>query len=111
MIAIKEKLNEILDVIERKPRFIFSNVYSYAELKSFLMGYLWCLDEYSTLSINVYFSEWLNNKYQKTSLFWSEYVYIILAKEDNEKAIELLLKEFRCFINSLDNGNELKNES
>jgi len=105
MLEVKNKIISIIDLLENKPGFFFaSNNYSYNELKSFLLGYLTCLDESYNFSINIYFSEWLNKKYKKTSLFWSEYINEILAENNDKQAIEILFREFRHCIDSLDSG-------
>ena len=61
------------------------------------MGYLMCLDDVSSNSYNIDFSKWVSSK---TQLLWNEYIYI-LAKEDDKKAIDILLNKFKGIVNSL----------
>jgi len=95
---VKSKLIEILYLIEERPGMLFpKRDFQYTDLKNFLMGYLMCLDDVSSSSYNIDFSKWLSNK---TSLLWTEYIYI-LANEDDKKAIDILLNEFKGFVDSL----------
>lgn len=95
---IKKKLIDILYIIEDRPRFIFAEDYEYKDLKHFLYGYLMSIDDIASIHYNINFSKWLNTE---TSLIWTEYLYLVLAKEDDKKAIKILIKEFRGFVNSL----------
>lgn len=92
-------LNRIINEIELKPKMFFLNP-NYPELSSYLFGYLTCIDDIHSTSINNIFSEWLNNRNRKTSLFWTEYILRISANNNEKNAYEILIKEFKLFLKS-----------
>lgn len=97
---ILKKLNSMINDLESKPKMFFTNP-DYAQLSSFLFGYLTCIDNIHSTSINNLFSEWLNNRDKKTSLFWTEYILKVIADGNETNAYEILIKEFKLFISDL----------
>ncbi|WP_269237367.1 hypothetical protein [Flavobacterium flavigenum] len=94
---ILKLLNKIINDIELRPKMFFVNP-NYRELSSYLFGYLTCIDNINSTHINNLFSEWLNNRNIKTSLFWTEYILRISANDNEKYAYEILIKEFKLFL-------------
>jgi hypothetical protein len=70
----------------------------FAQLASFLTGYLYAIEQVNSISLNSLFSEWLNVGPPKTSLFWPEYILHVKADGDPNQAYTLLLVEFKRFL-------------
>lgn len=94
-------LKRIINEIELRPKMFFVNP-NYRELSSYLFGYLTCIEDIYLISINNIFSEWLNSKDKKTSLFWTEYILRISANNSEDIAYVILIKEFKLFIDDID---------
>jgi len=94
-------LKRIINEIELRPKMFFVNP-NYRELSSYLFGYLTCIEDIHLISINNIFSEWLNSKDKKTSLFWTEYILRISANNSEDIAYVILIKEFKLFIDDID---------
>ncbi|WP_281231770.1 hypothetical protein [Flavobacterium gelatinilyticum] len=94
---MEKDLLKILNDIELRPKMFFADP-DYFKLSSYLFGYLTCLDNVYETSINNVFSEWLNNKGQRTSVFWTEYILKMSADNNEELAYELLIKEIKLFL-------------
>ncbi|MFC0075568.1 hypothetical protein ACFFLS_00830 [Flavobacterium procerum] len=95
-----ETLNRIINDIELKPKMFFANP-DYAQLPSYLFGYLTCIDDIHATSLNRSFSEWLNNRGKKTSLFWTEYILKISSNNDQVAANKIVIKEFKLFLSDI----------
>jgi hypothetical protein len=94
---ILKTLEIVISDIELKPKMFFVNP-DYTQLSSYLLGYLTCIDDIYSTSINKIFSEWVNKRGKKTSLFWPQYILKISADGNDANAYEILIQEFKLFI-------------
>lgn len=88
---------QLVDDIQKKPK-MFLKKSDYLNLSLFINGYLYALDNLFEINYNNDFSDWLNEQNRKTSLFWSDYIFLILAEEDDGRAYGLLLDKLIEFI-------------
>lgn len=98
MTDVFDKIIKTIECIERTPKMLFKGPISYSELKSFFLGYFVGVEDHYKVAINHSFSEYLNNKYKKTSLFWTEYIIEIISKGDENMACKVLLQELKSFL-------------
>jgi hypothetical protein len=79
---------------------MFISEANYSNMKLFLTGYLLGLEDSMGINFNKDFSDWLNKKYHtKSSLFWTEYIYLLIATKDEKQAYNTMLKLIKDFIN------------
>lgn len=72
----------------------------YKSLKNYLMGYLFAVDDTLSMDLVSRFSKWLPYP-KESSLYWTEYIYGILAKKDETIAYQLTFEKLKEFLNSL----------
>lgn len=90
---LRNKLGDLFLNIEKKPFMYFAKL-DFHVLQSFIQGYVCALDHTYNTTINLSFSKWITLKQKKSSLFWNDYIYIILAKEDPVKAYNITLQKW-----------------
>ena len=96
-----ELINNILSDLEHRPLMLIQK-YGYAELSSYLAGFVMALDMAFSTEINPGFTKWLwDKRKKKNSLVWQVYLLTILSNGNEELACNLLLKEFRNYISTL----------
>lgn len=79
---------------------------SFSNLKNLLVGYFLAMEDATGIPYNYNISEWLNkNRKHKSSLFWTEYVLVLRAKGDEEKAYHLLLDIVKKFLKESQEDN------
>jgi hypothetical protein len=98
-----ELILKVIDDLERHPIMFSVEPNNFESLKHFLEGYICAIEDVSEFQYNLYYSEWINSNGKKTSLFWSDYVFHILANKEKELAYKLLIEKTKEFIVSLEN--------
>lgn len=94
---VKKMLNNLIFQIQERPGFLFPDDYTFNDLKYIIYGYLLSLDDQGN-NLNIAFTEWLNDKYhRKASVLWGDYIFYIIANENEKKAIEILIKDLKLF--------------
>lgn len=71
---------------------------NFSGMSNFISGYLLGVDTTLSLNLNAEFSEWLNSKGKQTSLFWTAYIKVILANQDDALAYQLLFEKLKEFL-------------
>ena len=102
-IAMENKLiNKIIETvchIEKYPLMHMPEK-DYKSLKNYLMGYLFAVDDTLSLDLVSRLSKWLPYP-KRSSLYWTEYIYVVLAKKDETLAYQLTTEKLKEFLNSL----------
>lgn len=99
-----KKIVEFLEFISTRTDFI-SKDSSYSSVSDFLNGYIFGLSIYDEKfeNFNVDFTRWVNDTNNPSSLYWTSYIYHILAGGDEELAKKLIFeKMIEFFKNSTD---------
>ncbi|AQX04801.1 hypothetical protein BAX97_07165 [Elizabethkingia meningoseptica] len=66
----------------------------YKILQSFIQGYVHALDNIFNTNINLSFTNWLYSQANQKSLIWNDYIFLILANEDPNKAFAITLQKW-----------------
>jgi hypothetical protein len=97
MKEILESILKSIEHIEKRP-LMYTPEANFASVSNFINGYLSGIETSTTLNLNLHFSEWLNKNGQKTSLFWTSYLLMVSANDNDELAYQLMFKELKEFL-------------
>lgn len=93
-------LNKFINHIEKRPKMYVSNP-NFVTISSLISGYFCAINDTEDVPLNLMFSEWLNKNGEKTSLIWNEYIFSVIAKNNEEIAYFELFEKIKLFINDL----------
>lgn len=89
----------VINVSTRKGMYLYNS--SYSGLVNFFMGYFWGVELETSIDVSGRFQTWLKKSEGKEfAMNWSGYILSIMAKDDEEKASELLIELLLEFIES-----------
>ena len=94
-----KKVIEFLEFIAEHP-YSVTNENKYGSISDFLNGYVFGLSVFDEtyVNFNVEFSLWLNKSKNPSSLYWTSYIFHILADGDDELACKLIFEKMIEFI-------------
>ena len=94
--TIIKKVQNIINHIEKRPT-MFGIKEDFSSLANFMTGYLSAVEHITNIPLSSKFSIWLA-KPKKTSLYWSAYIYHILAKKNDSLAYQLTFQKLKEFL-------------